>query len=158
MILSGTSIAHNIYTGNIEVEPEPDNVQYQPASLDVRLGEEIVDAQNGRHLKDDQHQLEPNRRYLASTKERISLPNDMAAQLTGRSTIGRRGIIIHKTAGWVDPGFEGTLTLEILNLGRLPKKVQPGDRIGQLVFFVLDKPSWGYDGKYQGQQGPTPPR
>jgi dCTP deaminase len=158
MILSGRSIKKKVNLGEISIDPVPKPIQYQPASLDIRLGEEIVSVDSGHSLKGEEKYLAPNRRYLATTKETIELPTDIAAQLAGRSTVGRRGIIIHKTAGFLDPGFTGTVTLELMNLGSSPKKLTPGDRVGQLVFFVLDQPSCGYDGKYQNQEGPTPAR
>lgn len=156
MILSDSSIAEHIGTGKIGIDPAPDEIQVQPASLDVRLGDEIIDVESGRELLSDEKFLAPNRRYLATTRETIDLPDDIAAQLAGRSTVGRRGIIVHKTAGWIDPGFHGEITLELMNLGSSPKELQPGDRVAQLVFFHLDNPSNGYDGSYQGQEGPTP--
>jgi len=155
MILSDHSIREALDSGKISIDPVPDEIQIQPASLDVRLGDEIVDVESGRSLTSHENHLAPSRRYLAHTRERIELPNDVAAQLAGRSTVGRKGVIVHKTAGWIDPGFKGTVTLELMNLGRSPVKVEQGDRIAQLVFFVLDQPSSGYDGKYQHQNEPT---
>lgn len=153
MILSDHSIRNCIENGTITVTPEPDPVQYQPASLDVRIDNQLYNVETDRmrgHLT-----LEPGVPYLGSTEEYIELPDDVAAQLAGRSSVGRRGVIIHKTAGWIDPGFEGQLTLELYNFGSEPVTFDPGQRIGQLVFFELDYPSEGYDGQYQCQTGPT---
>jgi dCTP deaminase len=155
MILSDHSIREALDSGKISIDPFPNGTQIQPASLDVRLGDEIVAVESGRSLTSHETHLAPNRRYLAHTRERIELPNDVAAQLAGRSTVGRKGVIVHKTAGWIDPGFTGTVTLEMMNLGQSPVKLERGERIAQLVFFRLDNPSTGYDGKYQNQEGPT---
>jgi dCTP deaminase len=108
-----------------------------------------------RSIEREEHKLIPGKRYLGHTKETIGLPNDIAAQLAGRSSIGRQGVIVHKTAGWIDPGFEGDITLELMNFGSEPVDLQAGERIAQLVFFKLDYPSEGYDGSYQNQSGPT---
>lgn len=162
MILSDTTIHEHLQypnlTETITVDPDPDEEQIQPASLDVRIGAEILHPETGENWISDTIRLEPGQRYLAETAEEVSLPNDIAAQVAGRSTIGRRGIIVHKTAGWIDPGFSGTITLELMNLGSTPQSIDAGSRVAQLVFFELDQPSAGYDGKYQNQSGPTQSR
>ena len=155
MILSDKEITDKVVRGEIGCSPSPIAEQVQPASLDVRMGQELYHCEEDRTSRDGQHRLQPGKRYLGHTKEEIELPNDIAAQLTGRSTIGRLGVIVHKTAGWIDPGFEGSVTLELLNMGENPTTLSVGDRVAQLVFFKLGKPSSGYDGKYQGQQGAT---
>ena len=138
----------------IEIEPRPTPQQIQPASLDVRLGGELYDCDDDAYMKGvDSHVLHPNTRYLGHTKESVTLPNDIAAQLTGRSTIGRLGIIVHKTAGWIDPNFSGEITLELMNMGNEPVRLDVGQRVAQLVFFQLDQSSSGYSGQYQGQTG-----
>lgn len=156
MILSDKSIHAKIASGRIGVEPTPDTEQVQPASLDVRLGCEFYkEGMDAPWTNDDEVVLEPGIPYLAHTKESIDLPNDIAAQLTGRSSIGRQGIIVHKTAGWIDPSFTGQLTLELMNMGNEEKKLEVGSRVAQMVFFQLDRPSSGYDGQYQNQSGAT---
>lgn len=156
MILSGKSISeHLANSSGIDVTPEPDDEQIQPASLDVRLGREKYNFEKDQRIKGPQHRFQPGKRYLCHTQESVSLPNRIAAQLAGRSSIGRQGIIVHKTAGWIDPGFEGEITLEMMNLGNEPVDLRVGDRIAQLVFFKLDKPSEGYSGSYQNQSGAT---
>lgn len=155
MILSDTTIKRYIDMGFIGVDPEPTENQIQPASLDVRFGDELYDFSTDTRRTSRRHVIEPGVRYLAHTKERIQLPNTTAAQLAGRSSIGRKGLIIHKTAGWIDPGFRGEITLEVFNLGTEPVEIETGERIGQLVFFSLDQPSTGYDGHYQDQSGAT---
>jgi len=154
MILSDRDILEALDRGRIEVDPAPDGDQFQPASLDVRLGDTLYDCDSDVMVEGfDEHVLHPDTRYLAHTRETVTLPNDIAAQLTGRSTIGRLGIIVHKTAGWIDPQFEGEITLEMYNLGDEPVRLDVGKRVGQLVFFELKNASSGYDGKYQGQHG-----
>lgn len=127
----------------------------QPASYDVSISDTVYEFSSDSVISSDRHTFEPFERYLGSTLEEITLPDDVAAQIAGRSSIGRRGIIVHKTAGWVDPKFSCELTLEIMNLGSDPVSVESGERIAQLVFFPLTSPSSGYDGKYQEQSGPT---
>lgn len=155
MILSDRTIAEYIEQGKIEVEPSVEPEQVQPASLDVRLGDEMYN-QNDDVLIESVGEtigFMPGVPYRVPTMDRIKLPDDIAALLTGRSSVGRQGVIIHKTAGWIDPGFEGTITLEVLNFSNELVNFNVGDRIGQLVFFKLDQPSQGYDGQYQGQEG-----
>lgn len=163
MILSGKTIADQLdpmtFHGGIEVDPNPEQNQIQPASLDVRLGREFYkEGMDAPWTNDDEVVLEPGVPYLAHTKESIDLPNDIAAQLTGRSSIGRQGIIVHKTAGWIDPSFTGQLTLELMNMSNQKRTLEVGSRVAQLVFFQLDRPSSGYNGKYQGQSGATQPK
>jgi dCTP deaminase len=155
MILSDKSIKESLRSGRIGCHPRPDGEQIQPASLDVRLGRELYDFGQDRRIEHEEHYLDPGERYLGETKESIRLPNDLAAQLAGRSSIGRVGVIVHKTAGWIDPGFEGSITLELMNLGHSPVQLRAGERVAQLVFFKLDKRSSGYDGNYQNQSGAT---
>jgi dCTP deaminase len=155
MILCDHSIETLIDNNTIGVEPKPDAEQIQPASLDVRVGEKYYDALVDQYVEtaDDEIRLHPHHPYLGTTVERIELPNDIAAQLTGRSSVGRKGVIIHKTAGWIDPGFRGKITLEMMNFGNETVTFDVGERVGQLVFFKLDGESRGYDGQYQDQNG-----
>lgn len=155
-ILSDKTIEDAIESGKLYVDPTPDDEQIQPASLDVRLGNKLYCVETDEMLVQDKFSLQPFQRYLGRTSEYIELPNDIAAQLAGRSTVGRMGIIVHKTAGWIDPQFRGTITLELMNMGTEPVRINAGDRIAQLVFMWLDKPSTGYDGQYQSQIDPTP--
>jgi dCTP deaminase len=98
---------------------------------------------------------------LGSTIESVTLPNDIAAKIEGRSSLGRLGLVIHATAGFIDPGFSGQVTLEISNISNLPIKLYPGMRIGQIAFFLMSSPvsrpygSKGLGSKYQDQRGPT---
>lgn len=137
MILNDGSIASAIDSGKIVIEPEITGNQIQPASLDVRLDRDVV--------------LEPGEPQQPLTKDYIELPNDIAAMLTGRSSIARNNVIVHKTAGFIDPGFRGQILLEMLNFGKKPASYNEGDRVAQLIFFPLICRSRGYDGKYQDQ-------
>lgn len=102
--------------------------------------------------------LRPEQFLIASTREFISLPDNIVARIEGRSSLARLGIVVHSTGGFVDAGFQGNLTLEMSNLNVLPVKLYPGMRIAQLTFLRQDKSSkkpYGKRGKYQGQKGPT---
>lgn len=155
MLLSDRTIENHISTDKIGVDPKPSSEQIQPASLDVRLGNNLYEFYTNQESQQRAHNLQPGQRYLGHTVEEISLPNNIAAQLAGRSSIGRQGVIVHKTAGWIDPGFSGQITLELMNLGKEPVMLNRGERVAQLVFFKLDQYSTGYDGSYQGQEGAT---
>lgn len=154
MILSDKSIERELSLGDLEVNPFPSVDQIQPASLDVKLGEWFIDPVTGEEFQEDHINLKPGDTFLGTTEEIIGLPNDLAAQLTGRSSLGRLFVTVHQTAGWLDPGWRGEVTLEISNVGNKEQDLTPGDRVAQLVFFPLDQPSRGYDGQYQGQMGP----
>lgn len=153
MILSGKSIVKKLDYGRLTIDPAPDADQIQPASLDVRMGKYgLRDPEDNERLYTET--ARPFTRYHAYTHERIGLPDDMAAFLTGRSTYGRKGVTMHVTAGWIDPGFEGRLLFEIVNLSRNEVALPPYGRVAQLVFFPTDQPTSGYDGQYQGQEAP----
>jgi dCTP deaminase len=106
--------------------------------------------------------LHPGEFVLGSTSEYVKLPEDLVARLEGKSSLGRLGLLIHSTAGYVDPGFEGHLTLELSNVANLPITIYPGMKIGQISFFTLTSQAENPYGsaqvgsKYQGQRGPTP--
>lgn len=141
MILSDRSIREKIEDGVIVVDPEPTEEQYQPASLDVRLDSDVV--------------MEPGDSPQPYTMEHIALPNTIGAFVTGRSSIARQKIIVHKTAGWIDPGFHGQIKFEMLNHSDEKKTLLRGQRVAQLIFYPLDKPAAEpYDGQYQGQTAP----
>lgn len=142
------------------------------SSLDLTLGDEILTFKTERGIIDPRKKanmrskrinkegisLNPNQFLIASTQEYIGLPNDLVARIEGRSSIARLGVVVHSTGGFVDAGFEGTLTLEMSNLNNVPVKLYPGMRIAQLTFIQQDKPSeqpYGKRGKYQRQKGPT---
>jgi dCTP deaminase len=113
---------------------------------------------------EDPFVLHPNEFVLASTFEIITLPDDLAGRLEGKSSLGRLGLLTHSTAGWIDPGFSGHVTLELSNVATLPIKLWPGMKIGQLCLFRTSSPAehpYGstiYGSRYQDQRGPTPSR
>jgi len=154
LILSDRDIKDCINRGLIEVDPFiPEYIQ--PASLDLTLGDEFI-FYNTKHKVFFNGTLEvaPKEFFLATTSERIKLPNTLCAQLDGRSSIGRLGIAVHITAGYIDPGFEGQITLEIFNCSDKPVKLEVGCRICQLIFHKLSSPcKRPYQGKYQNQKG-----
>lgn len=166
MILSDKTIRTLLSSGQLSIEPL-DEIQIQPASVDIRLGRSFQIMESGgvpvemgatvpyRHTEADRFRLEPGQFVLATTMEYFRLPDNMTAFVEGRSSIGRMGLFI-QNAGWVDPGFEGEITLELFNASSCPIELQAGRRVGQLVFAQLDRDAQNpYDGKYQGQRGAT---
>jgi len=181
MLLSDRDIRAQIEAGRIGLEPL--NMELiQPSSMDVRLDRffrlfdnhkyPFIDPREQqddltRFVEVDKHEafiLHPGEFVLGSTFEFVSLPNDIAARLEGKSSLGRLGLLTHSTAGFVDPGFQGHVTLELSNTATLPIKLWPGMKIGQLCFFQLSSESenpYGsskYGSRYQGQRGPTASR
>ena len=181
MLLSDRDILNEIEAGRIRMEPF-DPAMVQPASIDVRLDRYFRVFENHRypHIDPAQAQddltrevqaegeepfiLHPGEFVLGSTYEEVSLPADLAARVEGKSSLGRLGLLTHATAGFVDPGFSGHVTLELANVATLPIKLYPGMKIGQFCFFRMSSPSehpYGsqkYGSRYQGQRGPTPSR
>ncbi len=171
-ILSDRSIKRYIESGRIKVEPQPLVEQFQPCSLDLRLdnsflsfeGVGCIDVRErldysgvGYFSVDDPLVLEPGDFVLCQTVECVSLPCDVLGRVEGRSSVGRLGVTVHVTAGFIDPGFVGNITLEVCNLNCVPVVLYPGMRVCQLCFEELDCVcECGYDGKYQGQRVPTP--
>ena len=181
MLLSDRDIRAEVGSGRVRLEPyEPTMVQ--PSSIDVRLDRFFRVFENHRypHIDPAQEQseltrevepigdepfiLHPGEFVLGSTYEVVSLPDDVAARLEGKSSLGRLGLLTHSTAGFIDPGFTGHVTLELSNVATLPIKLYPGMKIGQLCFFRLTSPSEHPYGsaasgsRYQDQRGPTPSR
>ena len=164
MILSDKTIKKLLKEGTLKIEPIS-NHAIQPASVDCRLGNNYLliedtkmtsitlDSEiNYREIEGDTITIPPHTFLLATTKEYIKLPNDLTAFVEGRSSIGRIGLFI-QNAGWVDPGFEGRITLELYNANSLPIELKAGRRICQLVFCKMDQSAeTPYRGKYQGQQ------
>jgi dCTP deaminase len=181
MILSDRDLRERLERGDIKIYPPLDeSIQIQPASIDLRLGfdfqtfnftqQALIDPKDPEtfaHLTTQVHLAEtdrfivhPGKFILATTLERVEVPDDLVARLEGRSSIGRLGIVIHSTAGYIDPGFQGTITLEISNLGHLAVALYPRMRICQLAFEQMSSPvSEGYGvkgtSKYQGQETTT---
>lgn len=181
MLLSDRDIKAELGAGRIALEPyQPEMVQ--PSSIDVRLDrffrlfdnhkypfiDPAVDQPElTRFVEVDADQpfiLHPGEFVLGSTFELVSLPDDVAARLEGKSSLGRLGLLTHSTAGFIDPGFSGHVTLELSNVATLPIKLWPGMKIGQMCFFRLssaaERPygSAEYSSRYQGQRGPTASR
>lgn len=163
MILSDITIREAIASGELEISPlTPESVQ--PASVDCRLGSHylvVEDKDMGmltldseiiyREFNGETITIPPHSFLLATTMERVRLPQNLTAFVEGRSSVGRIGLFI-QNAGWVDPGFEGCITLELYNANSLPIRLAAGRRICQLVFCRMDQTaSRPYRGKYQGQ-------
>ncbi|MEE2659128.1 MAG: dCTP deaminase [Candidatus Latescibacterota bacterium] len=167
MILSDQTLREMLDSGELVVEPITEE-QVQPASIDLRLSDHFLKVDENRleaiRLDSDIHYDElnqseivipPHSFLLATTREHIRLPDNLTAFVEGRSSIGRIGLFI-QNAGWVDPGFEGNLTLELYNANRLPIRLQEGRRICQLVFACMDQAAAApYRGKYQNQRRAT---
>ena len=181
MILSDRDIRDAIESGRIGIEPF-DESDIQPSSVDLHVDRYFRVFHNARHPFIDVKQpmedltelvevkeeepfiLHPSEFVLGSTREYVRLPTDLVARLEGKSSLGRLGLLIHSTAGYVDPGFEGHLTLELSNVANLPITIYPSMKIGQISFFRLTSEaehpygSSRVGSKYQGQKGPTPSR
>ncbi len=181
MLLSDRDIAAEIKSGRVKVEPF-DPKMIQPSSVDVRLDRffrvfenhkyEVIDpsveqpdlTREVAVAPSDHFILHPGEFVLASTYEVITLPDDIAGRLEGKSSLGRLGLLTHSTAGFIDPGFSGHITLELSNVANLPVKLYPGMKIGQLCLIKLSSSAehpYGsalYGSRYQGQRGPTPSR
>ena len=181
MVLSDATIARYLAEGKIEIDPYDESL-LQPSSVDVRVDRLFRVFHNNRYpfidVKAEQEDLtelvevegaeafilHPGEFVLGSTLERVTLPNDLVARLEGKSSLGRLGLLIHSTAGFIDPGWDGHVTLELSNVANLPITIYPGMKIGQLSFVQLSEPaerpygSAGIGSKYQGQRGPTPSR
>jgi dCTP deaminase len=184
MILSDADILDRLGEGDLVVEPLDDvDMQVQPASIDLRLGEEFLEFQRtniscihpnreeevSKYVREtyveegEEFILHPGDFVLGTTKERVEIPADLLATVEGRSSLGRLAIVIHATAGIVDPGYKGQITLELSNLGTAPVALSPGMRVSQLVFTELKRPAdrpYGVErgSKYQDQEGPQASR
>ena len=181
MLLSDRDIKVELDAGRIGLEPL-DPAMIQPSSIDVRLDglfrlfdnhkyayiDPAEDQPELTHLietkPDEPFILHPGEFVLGATYEQVTLPDNIAARLEGKSSLGRLGLLTHSTAGFIDPGFSGHVTLELSNVATLPIKLWPGMKIGQLCFFQLSSPaekpygSSEYGSRYQGQRGPTASR
>ena len=181
MLLSDRDLVSEIKSDNMSLEPFAPELM-QPSSIDVRLDRlfrvfnnhlythidpsvqqddltAVVEVEDGEPFV-----LHPGEFVLASTLEVITLGDQLAGRLEGKSSLGRLGLLTHSTAGFIDPGFSGHVTLELSNVANLPIKLWPGMKIGQLCIFRLSSPAehpYGsavYGSRYQGQRGPTPSR
>jgi dCTP deaminase len=181
VLLSDGDLRKEIDSGRLVLDPwEP--TMLQPSSIDVRLDRFFRVFQNSRYTHIDPRErqdeltqlvepdgedpfvLHPGEFVLGSTFETVGLPDDLAGRLEGKSSLGRLGLLTHSTAGFIDPGFNGHITLELSNVANLPIILWPGMKIGQLCLFRLSSPSEQPYGsaaagsRYQGQRGPTPSR
>jgi dCTP deaminase len=181
VLLSDRDILAEIEAGRVGLDPF-DPGMIQPSSIDVRLDKffRVFDNHKYPHIDPAADQsdltreievatgeefiLHPGEFVLGSTYELVTLPDDIAARLEGKSSLGRLGLLTHSTAGFIDPGFSGHVTLELANVATLPIKLYPGMKIGQVCYFRLssaaDNPygSEKYGSRYQGQRGPTASR
>ncbi|MFZ3415858.1 dCTP deaminase [Arthrobacter sp. 3Tela_A] len=181
MLISDRDIRAEIADERIVLDPY-DPAMVQPSSVDVRIDRyfRLFDNHKYAHIDpsldqpdltrlvevapDEPFILHPGEFVLGSTYEQVTLPDDVAARLEGKSSLGRLGLLTHSTAGFIDPGFSGHVTLELSNMATLPIKLWPGSKIGQLCFFRLTSPaehaygSGAYGNRYQGQRGPTASR
>jgi len=181
VVLSDRTIERLLDEGHIEIDPYDPSL-LQPSSVDVRVDRYFRVFHNARYpfidVKQPQEDLtelveidgdtpfilHPGEFVLGSTLERVRLPDDLRAQLDGKSSLGRLGLLIHSTAGFIDPGWDGHVTLELSNVANLPITIYYAMKIGQLSFVQLTEPAEAPYGtaelgsKYQGQRGPTPSR
>ena len=181
MLLSDRDLRKELESGRFGLDPF-DATMVQPSSIDVRLDRFFRVFNNTKYThidpslqqddltslveadEDGPFVLHPGEFVLGSTFESVSLPDDLAGRLEGKSSLGRLGLLTHSTAGFIDPGFEGHITLELSNVANLPITLWPGMKIGQLCLFRLSSSAENPYGseqagsKYQGQRGPTPSR
>ena len=181
MLLSDRDIRAELSSGRVQLDPY-DPAMIQPSSIDVRLDRFFRLFDNHKYAVIDPSQdqpdltrlvepegdepfvLHPGEFVLGSTYESVTLPDDVAARLEGKSSLGRLGLLTHSTAGFIDPGFTGHVTLELSNVATLPITLWPGMKIGQMCFFRLSSPaeapygSGASGSRYQGQRGPTASR
>jgi dCTP deaminase len=181
VLLSDQDLRKEVESGRLGLEPF-DPAMLQPSSIDVRLDRYFRVFDNSRYTHidpqeqqdelttlvepsgDDPFVLHPGEFVLGSTFEAVTLPDDLAGRLEGKSSLGRLGLLTHSTAGFIDPGFSGHITLELSNVANLPITLWPGMKIGQLCLFQLRSPaefpygSAQAGSRYQGQRGPTPSR
>jgi len=183
VILSDRTIREQLAAGRIVIDPLDESL-IQPSSIDVRISNlfrvfrnhtaGIIDVKRDQtalteliEIPDDGSEafmLHPGEFVLGSTLERVAVPDDLVGRVEGKSSLGRLGLLIHSTAGFIDAGFDGHITLELANVASLPITLYPGMKIGQVSFMMMTTPAdnpygQGASGsKYQGQRGPTPSR
>jgi dCTP deaminase len=187
VILSDRSLREQLDAGRIVIDPLDDTL-VQPSSIDVRISHlfrvfrnhsrgvidvkadtrdltELIEMPVGENgVGDEPFMLHPGEFVLGSTYERIGMPDDLVGRVEGKSSLGRLGLLIHSTAGFIDAGFDGHITLELANVASLPITLYPGMKIGQVSFMKMTSPADNPYGagakgsKYQGQAGPTPSR
>jgi dCTP deaminase len=183
VILSDRTLREQLAAGRIVIDPLDESL-IQPSSIDVRISNlfrvfrnhtrgvidvkldmvdltELIEIPSG---SEEPFILHPGEFVLGSTLERIGVPDDLVGRVEGKSSLGRLGLLIHSTAGFIDAGFDGHITLELANVASLPITLYPGMKIGQVSFMQMTTPaerpygSGATGSKYQGQRGPTPSR
>ena len=184
VILSDRTLREQLAAGRIVIDPL-DELLIQPSSIDVRISNlfrvfrnhtrAVIDVKQDlteltelieidHHNPDAAFMLHPGEFVLGSTLERVAVPDDLVGRVEGKSSLGRLGLLIHSTAGFIDAGFDGHITLELANVASLPITLYPGMKIGQISFMSMTTPADNPYGKgakgskYQGQRGPTPSR
>jgi dCTP deaminase len=181
VILSDRTLREQLSAGRVVVDPLDESL-IQPSSIDVRISNlfrvfrnhtrGIIDVKRDMEdltelieiVDDEAFMLHPGEFVLGSTLERIGVPDDLVGRVEGKSSLGRLGLLIHSTAGFIDAGFDGHITLELANVASLPITLYPGMKIGQISFMQMTTPadnpygSGAKGSKYQGQRGPTPSR
>jgi dCTP deaminase len=163
MILSDRSIRDMLDSGDLVIDPPPADQCIQPASVDLLLGQEFMSPYENHFFMVDSgyYSVIPGECILATTLERVEIPDNMVARVEGKSSFGRRFLQIHSTAGFIDPGFHGQITLELTNLSKTTVCVEVGQPIAQISFEWLDRAverPYGSDGlnsHYQDQEGVT---
>lgn len=183
-ILSDKELKKYLNEGKIVIDPLIDEKQIQPSSIDMRIGDEFkvfkvirkpyIDPKDQDDIasymesmiieEGEAFIIHPNEFALATTYEYVKVPDDLVARVEGRSSMGRLGVTMHVTAGFIDPGFEGKITLEISNIGAMPVALYPGQRVCQIVFETMTSPAekpYGHpdrNSKYMGQKRPESSR
>lgn len=183
-ILSDKELKKYLNKGKIVIDPLIDEKQIQPSSIDMRIGDEFkvfkvirkpyIDPKDQDDIasymesmiieEGEAFIIHPNEFALATTYEYVKVPDDLVARVEGRSSMGRLGVTMHVTAGFIDPGFEGKITLEISNIGAMPVALYPGQRVCQIVFETMTSPAekpYGHpdrNSKYMGQKRPESSR
>ena len=181
MSLSDRTLREQLSAGRVVVDPLDESL-IQPSSIDVRISNlfrvfrnhtrAVIDVKQDMEdltelieiVDDEAFMLHPGEFVLGSTLERIGVPDDLVGRVEGKSSLGRLGLLIHSTAGFIDAGFDGHITLELANVASLPITLYPGMKIGQISFMQMTTPadnpygSGAKGSKYQGQRGPTPSR
>jgi dCTP deaminase len=181
VILSDRTLREHLASGRIVIDPLDESL-IQPSSIDVRISNlfrvfrnhtaGVIDVKQDLSALtelveiplDGVFMLHPGEFVLGSTLERVAVPDDLVGRVEGKSSLGRLGLLIHSTAGFIDAGFDGHITLELANVASLPITLYPGMKIGQVSFMQMTTPadrpygSGATGSKYQGQRGPTPSR
>lgn len=163
MMLSDLTIQDLLRQGDLKIQPRPRNSAFQPASVDLSLGDEMMSPYADiKTPTQNLYTILPGECVLATTREHVELPGDVVGRVEGKSTWGRKFLLVHTTAGFIDPGFRGQITLELTNLSRVPLSLKVGAPICQISFAFTDRAvsrpygSPALNSHYQDQKGVTP--